>query len=73
MKALNIIALVLVIVGGLIWGLVGALNFNLVAFLFGVDSIISNIVYILVGVSAIYCAAMLKPFSSTAMATKPTA
>lgn len=47
-------ALVLVIIGGLNWGLVGALEFNLVDSLFGDMSALSRIVYILVGLSAIY-------------------
>lgn len=50
---LDIIAMVLVLVGGLNWGLIGAFNFNLVSTIFGIG-IISQIVYILVGVSAIY-------------------
>lgn len=44
---------VLVIVGGLNWGLVGALNFNLVDAIFGEGSVVSAIIYILVGVAAI--------------------
>ena len=59
MKILNIIALILVIVGGLNWGLVGAIDFDLVATLFGVMSTLSRIVYCLVGVAAIYCIAIL--------------
>lgn len=47
-------ALVLTIVGGLNWGLVGALDFNLVDTLFGEESALSRIVYVLVGVSALY-------------------
>ena len=47
------IVLVLVIVGGLNWGLIGAANFNLVATIFGVG-LLAKIVYILVGVSALY-------------------
>lgn len=54
MKYINIIALVLLIIGGLNWGLVGAFNFDLVATLFGFMSPISRIVYALVGISAIY-------------------
>ena len=54
MKALNIIALVLVVVGGLNWGLVGVADFDLVATIFGDMSAISRIVYTLVGVAAIY-------------------
>lgn len=38
MKSLHLIALLLVIVGGLNWGLVGLANWNLVAALFGADS-----------------------------------
>ena len=47
------IALVLLIVGGLNWGLVGILNFDLVAFIFGAGSLLSRIVYTVVGVAAI--------------------
>ncbi len=53
MKALQLIAVILVIVGGLNWLLVGAFNFDLVAAIFGYMSILSRIVYILVGLSAI--------------------
>ena len=56
MKALKIIALILVIVGGLNWGLVGLLDFDLVAAIFGAMSAISRIVYVLVGLSAVYLA-----------------
>lgn len=59
MKSLNAfdwVALVLVIVGGLNWGLVGILNFNLVAALFGDMSALARIVYALVGLSAVYLA-----------------
>lgn len=52
------VAIVLLIVGGLNWGLVGLFNFDLVAAIFGVMSILSRIVYVLVGLSAIYIAAI---------------
>ena len=45
------IALILCIIGSVNWGLIGLLNFNLVDTLFGVGSLISIIIYILVGVS----------------------
>lgn len=61
MKLVNILALVLVIVGGLNWGLVGLLQFNLVTTLFGATSVLSNIVFILVGLSAVYVAAAILP------------
>ena len=48
------IALVLVIVGGLNWGLVGAFDFNLVDTIFGEGSALARIVYVVVGVSAVY-------------------
>jgi len=61
MKKLNIvdiIAIILVVVGGLNWGLVGLLGFDLVATIFGEMSLLSRIVYTLVGVSAIYLGAI---------------
>lgn len=57
MRLIRNIALVLLIVGGLNWGLVGLFDFNLVAFLFdGFSVIISRIIYTLVGISAIVMA-----------------
>ena len=61
MKILNLITLILLIVGGLNWGLVGLFNFDLVAALFGEGSLLSRIVYILVGLSAVW---QLVPLSS---------
>ena len=55
MKPLNLITLVLVIVGGLNWGLVGAFGFDLVAALSGgQDALLAMIVYVLVGLSAVW-------------------
>ena len=54
MKPMNLITLVLVIVGGLNWGLVGLFDFDLVAALFGAGSTLARIVYVLVGVSALW-------------------
>lgn len=48
------IALVLVIVGGLNWGLVGLFNIDLVELIFGSIPILQRIVYIVVGLAAIY-------------------
>lgn len=56
MKALNSVALVLVIVGALNWGLVGFFNFDLVAAIFGDMSVLSRVVYSLVGLSAVLVA-----------------
>lgn len=51
---LDWIAIILVIIGGINWGLVGILDFDLVAAIFGAMSTIAVIVYILVGLSALY-------------------
>ena len=61
MKSMNLITLLLVIVGGVNWGLVGLFGFDLVAALFGAGSALSRIVYILVGASALW---QLGPFAS---------
>lgn len=53
MELVNKVANWLLIIGGLNWGLVGLANTDLVAKLFGADSTLSNIVYILVGLSAV--------------------
>lgn len=54
MKIIDKIALVLIIIGAINWGLIGIFNFNLVSTLFGDMSIISRIVYILVGISGLW-------------------
>ena len=53
MKKLDVLAAVLVVVGALNWGLVGAMHLNLVGAVFG-TSFPASIVYILVGVAGIY-------------------
>lgn len=52
MKFINVFTLILLIVGGLNWGLVGLFSFDLVAAIFGAGSGLARIVYILVGLSA---------------------
>jgi uncharacterized membrane protein YuzA (DUF378 family) len=54
MRAINVLTLVLLIVGGLNWLLVGLFGFDLVAALFGEMSPLSRIVYTLVGLSALW-------------------
>jgi uncharacterized membrane protein YuzA (DUF378 family) len=54
MKFINILTLILVIVGGLNWGLVGLFDFDLVATIFGAGSALARIVYTVVGVSAVW-------------------
>ena len=54
------IALILSIIGGLNWGLVGIFQFDLVAWIGGGQSgIISRIIYIIVGLAAIWCISLL--------------
>ena len=54
MRAINTVTLLLLIIGGLNWGLVGLFSFDLVATIFGEMSVLSRIVYVLVGLSALY-------------------
>lgn len=60
MKTMDIVAAVLLVVGGLNWGLVGTANFDLVAALFGAGSVLAKVVYTLVGLAAVYQAIALK-------------
>ncbi|MEX1995635.1 MAG: DUF378 domain-containing protein [Candidatus Saccharimonadales bacterium] len=54
MNALDKLSYVLVVVGGLNWGLIAFFEYNLVDELFGVDSTIATVVYGVVGVAALY-------------------
>ena len=54
MKALNYIALTLVIIGAINWGLIGFFRFNLVSLIFGDMTVLARIIYALVGLSGLY-------------------
>lgn len=54
LTAVDWIAMVLLIVGGLNWGLIGLMNLDLVAVLLGEATMASRVVYLLVGLSALY-------------------
>ncbi len=54
MKAVNAVALLLIIIGGVNWGLVGFFDFNLVDALFGTGSALARVVYAVVGLAAVY-------------------
>lgn len=54
MKIVSTLAVVLVVVGGLNWGLVGAFDYNLVDSIFGEGSVVARTVYVLVGLAALY-------------------
>ena len=54
MKYIHYIALTLVIVGALTWGLVGLFDFNIVTTLFGIHTILTRIVYVLIGLCGVW-------------------
>ncbi len=54
MKKLDVIAAILLVIGGLNWFLVGALNFDLVEFIFSSIPFIQKLIYIIVGLAAFY-------------------
>ena len=60
MKSLDVTAAVLLVIGGLNWGLVGAANYDLVATIFGEMTPLSRLVYGVVGVAALYQALQWK-------------
>ncbi|UCD74956.1 MAG: DUF378 domain-containing protein [Phycisphaerales bacterium] len=61
MKALDIIAAVLLVIGGLNWGLWGAFEFDLVAAILGGNTaVLSKVIYIVVGLAALYQAFSVK-------------
>ncbi len=55
MNALDELAVLLLVIGGFNWGLVGWLKYNLIDEIFGVESAVSRIIYALVGVASLYC------------------
>lgn len=63
LKVLSTVALVLLIIGGLNWALVGLLGIDLVASVFGTMTLLSRIVYVLVGLGAVYALLMLPRLS----------
>ncbi len=60
MKIVDMIPAAILFIGGLNWGLVGFFNFDLVAWIFGSMTMLSRIVYALVGISALYEVVMWK-------------
>lgn len=57
---LDKIALILNIIGGLNWGSIGLFGFDIVAWIFGgQDSVLSRIIYTIVGLAAIWCISLL--------------
>ena len=56
LTTIDIVALVVLVIGGLNWGLMGVADINLVDWIFGTGSMLSRLVYIIVGLSAVYVA-----------------
>lgn len=54
MKIIDKIALLLIIIGAINWGLIGIFNFNLVDTIFGAMSVVSRIIYTLVGIAGLW-------------------
>jgi uncharacterized membrane protein YuzA (DUF378 family) len=54
MRTIDVVTYVLLIIGALNWGLTGLFNFDLVAWIFGAGTIVSRVIYCLVGLSALY-------------------
>lgn len=54
LKLLDIVCLVLVIVGALNWGLIGLFDFNIVTVIFGSMALLVKLIYILIGLSALF-------------------
>jgi len=54
MRTLHVITLILVIVGGINWGLIGLFDYNLVDAIFGTMSLTSRIIYTLVGIAGLW-------------------
>ncbi len=57
-KVFDYTALVLTIIGSINWGLIGFFKFNLVSFIFGDMTLLSRIIYALVGICGLYCISM---------------
>ena len=60
MKTLDVVVAALLVIGGLNWGLVGIFDFDVVAAIFGEMAVISRLIYILVGLAALYDLLMIK-------------
>jgi len=57
MRGLSAVILTLIIIGGINWGLIGLFDYNLVDAIFGTMSLVSRIIYTLVGIAAIWAIA----------------
>jgi len=53
-SALYWIALVLTVIGGLVWGIIGLINLNVIEAAFGAGTIVTRVIYVIVGLAALY-------------------
>jgi len=63
MKTIDIIALIFVIIGAINWGLIGLFGFDLVAMIFGTMTVLTRIIYGVVGISGLWCIRLLSKVS----------
>ncbi len=59
MKILNTTALILIVIGGINWGLVGFFNYNLVDAIFSQGSFLARAIYAIVGIAALWTVLMM--------------
>ena len=64
MRMFDVFSAILLVIGGLNWGLIGFFNFNLVTAIFGEMGMMSRIIYGLVGISGLYQAIMFRSINS---------
>lgn len=70
MKIIDYIALVLVLIGAINWGLVGFFSFDLVRVIFGDMTIVSRIIYALIGIAGLYALSFFGRLEQTMEDTK---
>ena len=70
MKILDTIALLLVIIGAINWGLIGFFQFDLVAAIFGDMSTFSRIIYSLIGIAGLYSISFPRTFNNHAISSR---
>jgi len=63
LTVLDIVAFILVIIGGLNWLLVGLFSLDLVSYIFGGMSTFSRLIYVLVGLAALYIIAVMRKYA----------
>ncbi|MBU5455092.1 DUF378 domain-containing protein [Caproiciproducens sp. MSJ-32] len=65
MKVIDNIALILVIIGAINWGLIGFFDFNLVEAIFSTMPAISRVIYAIVGIAGLYCLSLFSKVNNS--------